>query len=425
MPDRVRLRISPYRRWWLPELVVLAASAVAAVVLFLATRLDIETVRPFYHPELAEPWAVAGRLGWRLLYHSTPFITGSLVAGGGALFVAGLAQGRGSRARLHGLFVLLCVVVGPGLIVNAILKDHWGRPRPREIRELGGGAAYVQPLVPSGAHGASFPCGHCSVGFLYGVGWWIWRRSRPRRAAASLGLGVATGMLLGVGRMAAGGHFLSDAIWAGWISFATAHVLYFYVLRIPAREDALPPARAATETRPRLGGKAILATCAVAAALLAGGVLWSWRYADLAARLPLAAFPAAPERLEIVADELDVELHLLGAGARQVECSGDVHGFGLPGSRIEAAWSFLPGPVPTLRYRVAEKGWYVYVDATARLRVPWRGLRTIHVRTESGNITVLDETAGGSGAGPRPALDLRTAHGRTLVPPGWETTSDP
>jgi len=257
------------------------------------------------------------------------------------------------------------------------------------------------------------------------AGWWIWRRSRPRRAAASLGLGVATGMLLGVGRMAAGGHFLSDAIWAGWISFATAHVLYFYVLRIPAREDALPPARAATETRPRLGGKAILATCAVAAALLAGGVLWSWRYADLAARLPLGGFPAAPERLEIVADELDVELHLLGAGARQVECSGDVHGFGLPGSRIEAAWSFLPGPVPTLRYRVAEKGWYVYVDATARLRVPWRGLRTIHVRTESGNITVLDETAGGSGAGPRPALDLRTAHGRTLVPPGWETTSDP
>jgi membrane-associated PAP2 superfamily phosphatase len=422
VPDRVRLRVTPYRSWWLPELVALAASAVAAAVLFLVTRLDIETVRPFYRPELAEPWAVASRLGWRILYHSTPFITGSLVACGGVLLIAGLAQGRGSRARLHGLFVLLCVVVGPGLIVNAILKDHWGRPRPREIRELGGGAAYIQPLVPSGSHGASFPCGHCSVGFLYGVGWWVWRRSRPRRAAASLGVGLSLGMLLGVGRMAAGGHFLSDAVWAGWISFATAHVLYYYVLRIPAREDALAPAAPAA-TRLRLGGKAIAAICVFAAAGLAGGVLWSWRYVDLTARLPLSAFPEAPEQVEIVADELDVELHLIDPGARQVECSGDVHGFGFPGSRIEAGWSFLARPVPTLRYRVAEKGWYVYVDATARIRLPWRGVRRVSVSTRSGNITVLDETEGRFGEEPRPTFDLHTAHGRTFVPPTLETTS--
>jgi membrane-associated PAP2 superfamily phosphatase len=49
---------------------------------------------------------------------------------------------------------------------------------------------------------------------------------------------VTLGTLLGIGRMAAGAHFLSDAVWSALIVYIVAHGLYYYVLRIPAREDS-------------------------------------------------------------------------------------------------------------------------------------------------------------------------------------------
>jgi membrane-associated PAP2 superfamily phosphatase len=216
--------IAAYRRYWLPEMAVLLALAAAVTVLFSATRLDIEAARWFHHPSLADPWPVASQPVWHVFYRSAPWVTGSLAVTGAALLVAGLVRGKSRRFRLLGIFLLLCVAVGPGLIVNGILKDHWGRPRPRQIAEFGGRLEYVPPLLPARTHGKSFPCGHCSVGYLY--------------AAGSLAAGTLIGTLLGFGRMAAGGHFLSDILWSGLIAFGTAHVLYYYVLRIPAREDS-------------------------------------------------------------------------------------------------------------------------------------------------------------------------------------------
>ena len=40
------------------------------------------------------------------------------------------------------LFLFLGLLVGPGLVVNGILKDHWGRARPAEIIEFGGTAHF-------------------------------------------------------------------------------------------------------------------------------------------------------------------------------------------------------------------------------------------------------------------------------------------
>ena len=408
--------IAAYRHYWLPELVVLLAIAIAATVLFSATNLDVAASGRFYHPELADHWPVANQPVWRWLYLSTPWITGSLAAAAGALLVAGLVRNKSPRLRLYGLFVLLSVLVGPGLIVNGLLKDHWGRPRPREIVELGGQMQYTPPLLPTGSHGKSFPCGHCSVGYLYAIGWWIWRRNHRRWAAVSLGTGLVLGTLLGVGRMAAGGHFLSDMVWAGLIALGAAHVLYYYCLRVPAREDACSPAPVAVRRRPRPGALAVVASVVLVAAVIGGGVLASWRYADLTARVPLRDLPQAPQSVAVVADTLDVEIHLIKEPATEIECAGDVHGFGLPTDDIRAGWTFENRPIPTLRYRVTEKGWYIYIDAIARIRLPWRTLRTVIVRTQHGNISVIDETGGAFAEGPHPTFDLHSADGRVNGP---------
>jgi lipid A 4'-phosphatase len=401
--------VSAYRRYWLPELASLLAAALAATLAFSATRLDITAARWFYHPGLADPWPIAREPLWLAFYRSTPWITASLAAAGCALVASAFASKASGRLRLHGVFVLLTLVVGPGLIINSALKDHWGRPRPREIAEFGGKMEYAPPLLPAGAHGKSFPCGHCSVGYLYGIGWWIWRRRRPLWAALSLATGLALGTLLGFGRMAAGGHFLSDAIWSGLIALGTAHVLYYYILRIPAREDSrTPPGDLAARSPDR--PKSLAAEAAVAFAALAAGVVIaaSWRYKDLASVPPLARH-AVPQRVEVIADTLDVDIQLLKGPGEGIECAGDVHGFGLPTDEIQAEWIFEDRPVPTLVYRVTETGWFLYVDGTARIRLP-AGLRSLAVRTRHGNISVTDEEGADVREG-RPEFDLRSGDG--------------
>lgn len=48
------------------------------------------------------------------------------------MLAADLTSNR-TALRRRGVFLLLSVLVGPELVVNVLLKDHWGRPRPREI----------------------------------------------------------------------------------------------------------------------------------------------------------------------------------------------------------------------------------------------------------------------------------------------------
>jgi hypothetical protein len=141
--------IATYRRYWLPELVVLVSLTIVAVVLFSATSLDIETVRPFYHHEHEDPWPDKEQPLWSLCYKSAHWVTASLAVAGVAMFVLGIIREGSKRMRWYGVFVLICVILGPGLIINLVLKDHWGRPRPRQIVEFGGRYEYVQPFVPA------------------------------------------------------------------------------------------------------------------------------------------------------------------------------------------------------------------------------------------------------------------------------------
>lgn len=404
--------ISSYRRYWLPELAVLAALAASATVLFSVTGLDIAAASRFYHPEFADPWPAAKRPLWSLFYRSAPWVTGSLAVTGVALLVAGTTRDRWRRLRLHGVFLLLCVIVGPGLIVNGILKDHWGRPRPRQIVEFGGRLPYAPPLLPAGTPGKSFPCGHCSVGYLYAAGWWVWIRRRPLRAAGSLAAGLATGSLLGIGRMAAGGHFLSDIVWSGLIAFGVAHVLYYYVLRVPAREDSLASLFPWVERNPRRKAAAIAAVVLLGAAVVVGGILASPQHADLSVHIRPSDLPAAPETAEVIVDTLDVEIVLVTGPPGEIECTGTIRGFGLPTNEIRAAWEFRERPVPTWAYRITQKGWFTDIDGVARIRLPVRNLRRITVRVGRGDIRIFDATGGRQEAEHLPTLDLHTGDGR-------------
>ena len=258
--------------------------------------------------------------------------------------LAGLALGR-NRARPEwqraAMLVLLGVAVGPGLLANALFKDHWQHPRPRDLIEFGGPLHYVPSPLIGTEGGASFPCGHCSVGFMFAAGWWIWRRRRPAWAVASLAGGLALGALLGVGRMAAGAHFLSDIVWSALLAFGVLHLLWYHVLPAPATDGA--GIAAGSRRRRRVG--------TLAAALAGAGVLLALFATPhgtvLTERVPLHS--GSPRMLEVVADTANITLVLLDGPDDELAVDGELHGFGLPGSRLAAHVEVISQPRPALR----------------------------------------------------------------------------
>ena len=404
--------ISAYRRYWLPEAIVLAVLIIVTILIFTITDLDITSARWFFHSGEKNPWPVASQSLWLLFYSSAPWITGSLAIAGTTALIAGLLRKDARKFRTHGLFILLCVAIGPGLIVNGILKDHWGRARPRQIIEFGGKHQYTQPLLPAGAHGKSFPCGHCSVGYLYGAGWWLWRRRYPKIAALSLVTGLALGTLLGFGRLAAGGHFLSDNLWSGLIALGVAHVLYYYVLRIPAREDSVSTLYPLIEKDRRYKIAAISGAAFLGTGILIGGIVASPHFIDLTHRTYLDNYRIKPETIDIRADRVDVELVLTDEKTGEVRCSGYVHGFGLPSNTVRALWDYWEQPTPTLQIRIIQRGWFPDIDGIVRIELPRKDLKKIIVRLNRGDIIVTREGLHAAKKRSFPVLDLKTNEGK-------------
>ena len=65
---------------------------------------------------------------------------------------------------------VLTLAIGSGLIIHAIFKEHWGRPRPKQVIAFGGTqpfSPYYQPHFFSPIPAKSFPAGHPSMGFYF------------------------------------------------------------------------------------------------------------------------------------------------------------------------------------------------------------------------------------------------------------------
>ena len=118
--------------------------------------------------------------------------------------------------RPMGVYLILVLLLGPGLLINGIFKEHFGRPRPNQIRTFGGKLEFKPLGQPGVAHvGKSFPSGHASMGFFWLALFIYLRRSNPKLAKTFLLLGLIHGGAMGFGRMAQGKHFLGDVLWSG------------------------------------------------------------------------------------------------------------------------------------------------------------------------------------------------------------------
>lgn len=227
------MRFKPY----LP-LTALFLVWVLATWAFESFDLDRKITAAFYQPdqggfylENAQPF------DW--LYHQGTLLGPLWALSAGLFWVLGQFKSKWAPYRRQWLAVFMVAIVGAGIIVNGFLKDYWGRPRPRQVAEFGGHWQYrpiAEPGVPG--KGKSFPCGHCTSGFLL-VSAAVFLPTHPLPALVGVGLGLSYGALMSLTRIVQGAHFFSDAFWAlGVILLSTG---FFYLALIQGRSVAEAP----------------------------------------------------------------------------------------------------------------------------------------------------------------------------------------
>jgi len=211
---------------------------IAGSLLILMSNADLGIARLIVEPH--NQWPGLHRLPWKMLYRMAPLP--ALVLTGTALvvFLAGFFKHSLKKFRRQAVFIVLFLALGPGLVVNVILKDHLGRPRPQELMEFGGNYQFVQFWQPGpGGKNSSFPCGHASIAFFLMAPWFIDRDKKRARALFFLWTGGLFGLLVGMARIMQGGHFLSDVLWAGGLVYITGELLcWFFHFSIT---DQAPP----------------------------------------------------------------------------------------------------------------------------------------------------------------------------------------
>jgi membrane-associated PAP2 superfamily phosphatase len=386
-----------------PEVVLAAVLLAAGTLALWTTRLDLAAADAFRTPCCS--WPLKDQPFWRFVYRDGVFA--GLLLAAAALVTLTLSYWYPRRLlawRRPALFLVLVVAVGPGLMVNVVFKDHYGRPRPREVVELGGHERFLPVWVPgSDPQAKSFPCGHCAMGFYLATPWLVLRRRRRALAWAFLAAGVGWGAVLGVARMAAGGHFLSDVLWSAGMVWLVALALH----RLLDPERPPDPAVLAALESGAGRGRARLATALAGAALflLTAGVLVATPYVSEGKAFARsgAELAATAPRWEVRLDDATVAV-TAGPGLSAVY---DVNAFGFPTSRV--SWAFRDGRDQATLW-IDHVGWFTERRTEVRLELPADGARPVRLEVGKGRVR-LDLT----GFAPAARLEVFLGEGEVQV----------
>jgi lipid A 4'-phosphatase len=241
---------------WADPVLVLALSAlwIALAIVFNGEPEIDRTISAFFYAAQACPegsaatvcggFPAAASAFWgalRNVFHYLPIVAALVVV---AALASEIAAGRGfDRPRTRfAATALSALVIGPGLLVNGILKEYWGRPRPASTDLFGG----QHPFVPAGQwsdeclRNCSFVSGEASsIFWLVCLIPLLPEHHRRIGAPAIIAMAVfASGL-----RIAFGGHYLSDVVLGGLstiIVFAALATLVEAVARTVDAEEHDP-----------------------------------------------------------------------------------------------------------------------------------------------------------------------------------------
>jgi lipid A 4'-phosphatase len=201
--------------------VYLALAALTLGVFALWPGLDLTVAHYFYHDGGFFGGDSYERFG-RDFFRVTPFV---VLAAYAALW---LAKRLGTKLRWAPsgravIFLIATIAIGPGLIVNLGLKNHWGRPRPYQTQDFSGQSPFQPWYETDGTckRNCSFVSGEAATGF-----WMVAPASvlpppwRGPAIVAAFAFGAGASLL----RLAFGGHYLSDVLLGGLITLIVIEI---------------------------------------------------------------------------------------------------------------------------------------------------------------------------------------------------------
>jgi len=203
--------------------------------------LDLTISRYFYTPSLEANFSEHPFFRFIYLYGAWP---GLFIAMAACLvFCSSFYLKKLQKWRSSALLLILTCLIGAGLITHAILKDHWGRPRPKQVTEFGGQLTfrpfYEPHFAPQIEKTKSFPSGHTSMGFYFLTFVLLGSQLKNRRLII---FGVVSTLFLGTAlsltRIAQGGHFFSDVLLSALIMWwSTLSINWFLQRRCHERSN--------------------------------------------------------------------------------------------------------------------------------------------------------------------------------------------
>jgi lipid A 4'-phosphatase len=221
-------------------LVALAIAAAIGVIFAAFPDLDLKITRLFFEPRgrgfLLTYYAYFAGHPWVLrLRDATMWIVAALALAPAAAVLVKLV--RPSRPMpVSGravVFLLATLALAPGVLANAVLKEHWGRPRPIEVREFNGSESFVPWWDPRGTcdQNCSFISGESAGAF-----WTLAPAALapPHVRALAYAAALAFGAAVGTMRIAVGGHFFTDVAFSAVFTFLIIWIAHGLLYRWPA-----------------------------------------------------------------------------------------------------------------------------------------------------------------------------------------------
>ena len=214
-------------------LIALVIAGVVGLVFGLRPDLDLAISAAFYDPVLKLfPLDKAAPVQW--LRHGAEWVTILFVAF--ILLALALKLLAPQRKTLipgrAAIFFLAALTLGPGLLVNGILKSEWPRPRPNEVTQFGGFERFLAWWDPRGTceTNCSFVSGEASSAFLMLAPATL---VPPPWRALTYTAAILYGLAVGGLRILMGAHFFTDVIFAGVFIFLVVWLVHGLIYRWP------------------------------------------------------------------------------------------------------------------------------------------------------------------------------------------------
>jgi lipid A 4'-phosphatase len=200
-------------------------SGLALIIVILFPNLDINCSRLFYNSE--NGFIYRDNSVVKLLFTIIPILVKILLVIIAVYLCYLIIRYRNFNKIIAswGLYIILTTSIGPGLLVNYIFKENFGRARPSQTLNFNGSKNFTKAfeITDQCAHNCSFSSGHAAMGYSFtSLAYIIHYRFFTKIYAGALFFGS----LVGLSRILMGGHFLSDVLTSCFVILIINHLLY-------------------------------------------------------------------------------------------------------------------------------------------------------------------------------------------------------